>query len=255
VPWLPSHQDLRDHPKTRKAAVILGVPRAQIIGHLHCLWWWALSYAPDGDVSIYDDVDIAMAAEWEGDPAEFVRALIGCGSGGRPGFIDPDPMALHDWDDYGGKYVEKRRKDAARKAAARDGEPPDGVCPEDIRRTSEGHPTDGARRGEESREEEIVGASDKPKPTRRASSLPSGWTPNDKHREIARERGVDLDAEVEQFCDFHLAKGSTFKDWDASFRTWLRNSNKYQPRHLRPVGNTDADWANTYGNLSTGNLS
>ena len=34
--------------------------------------------------------------------------------------------------------------------------------------------------------------------------------------------------EVPQFVDYYQAKGETRKDWDASFRTWMRNSRKWQ---------------------------
>lgn len=115
--WLPSHQELREHPKTRRLTVMLGVSRAQVIGHLHCLWWWALTYADDGDLTKFDSLDIALAAEWEGDPQTFVDALLACGGGGRNGFLElqgDDGLLLHDWDEYGGKYVEKRRREADR---------------------------------------------------------------------------------------------------------------------------------------------
>ena len=39
-----------------------------------------------------------------------------------------------------------------------------------------------------------------------------------------RER---CEAEVEAFLDYHRAKGSVMKDWDAAFRTWIRNSTKF----------------------------
>ena len=35
-------------------------------------------------------------------------------------------------------------------------------------------------------------------------------------------------AELDQFCDHHTAKGSIFKDWSAAWRTWCRNAVKYQ---------------------------
>lgn len=105
--WLPSHQELRDHPKLRRAAGMLGIPRPQMIGHLHCLWWWALSYAPDGDLTAFDDDDIADAADWDNQDGDFVSVLMGCGFGGRAGFMDRD-RHLHDWNDYAGRYDQKK---------------------------------------------------------------------------------------------------------------------------------------------------
>ena len=113
--WIPSHQELRSHPKTRKAARRAGVSIPTMIGHLHLLWYWALDLAEDGDLSKFDDEDLADGAAWEGDPEVFVAALVECGSGGRAGFLTEDRQ-LHDWQEYGGKYA--KRVQSARKAAA-----------------------------------------------------------------------------------------------------------------------------------------
>lgn len=112
--WIPSHQELRQHPKTKRAARAAGTSLPAMIGHLHLLWWWALDHAADGDLSRYDEVDIADAALWDGDPEVFVRALTECGPKGSDGFLADG--CLHDWDEYGGKYG--KRVQAARKAAA-----------------------------------------------------------------------------------------------------------------------------------------
>jgi hypothetical protein len=91
----------------------------------------------------------------------------------------------------------------------------------------------------------------------RATQLPTDWKPNDKHREFAADNRINLAAEVDQFADHHRAKGSTMKDWDAAFRTWLRNAVKWRkeepakPRilteardiELPPDGLTDAEYA------------
>jgi uncharacterized protein YdaU (DUF1376 family) len=77
---------------------------------------------------------------------------------------------------------------------------------------------------------EDIGGLPSPRPKSRATKIPSDWTPNAKHAEIAAEVGVvSLDREADQFRDFHDAKGSTFLNWDAAFRTWLRNANKFSP--------------------------
>jgi hypothetical protein len=163
--WIESHQDLRSNPKTRRAARRLGVSTAALSGHLHFLWHWALDHADDGDVSAFDPDDIADAAGWDGDPDEFFQALTDCGPGEKAGFLEPDgligdpndgkrsPLALHDWWEYAGKLVAKRRKDAERKAKARSSpapvEAPSDATPEesppDVPRTSDGRRTDGAR--------------------------------------------------------------------------------------------------------------
>jgi hypothetical protein len=115
MPWVQSHSALRNHPKLKRAARMAGCSQAQMAGHLHFLWWWALETAPDGDLSPYDPEDIADAAGWDGDPDVFVSALIGCGPGEKSGFIEAD-HTLHDWDEYGGKY--RKRSEAGKKAAS-----------------------------------------------------------------------------------------------------------------------------------------
>ena len=120
--WIEAHQELRDHPKTKRAARLLGISRPQMIGHLLCLWWWCLDYAEDGNLSDFDAEDIADAAEWEGDADEFVAALINCGPADRPGFIigDGDSLSIRDWSQYGGKYITKRNQGRDRQRAWRE---------------------------------------------------------------------------------------------------------------------------------------
>lgn len=63
---------------------------------------------------------------------------------------------------------------------------------------------------------------------RRAIQLPPSWKPSDSHRAWAETNRLDVLAEAEQFTDHHRARGTTMKDWDAAFRTWLRNAVKWR---------------------------
>ena len=65
---------------------------------------------------------------------------------------------------------------------------------------------------------------------RRKHSLnrPQDWQPNDGHAEQAAILNLNLQAERSAFCDFHDARGSTFANWDAAFRTWLRKSSEFR---------------------------
>lgn len=136
--WIESHQELDDHPKTRKAAALLGISIPTVVGHLHIFWHWALSYAQDGDLTDYDVADIAAAARWEGDPETFVTALESCGIGKHAGFLERQDgrLLIHDWYEYAGKLIERRRMDAIRKRGERT---------DAVQRMSSGHPTEGAR--------------------------------------------------------------------------------------------------------------
>lgn len=136
--WIESHQTLRDHPKLLRLSRMLDVPRRDAIGMLHLLWWWALEYAEDGDLSEFDALDIALAADWEGEPEAFVKALLGCGPGREQGFLEDREgrLVLHDWWTYAGKLVARRRSDRERKAKAREADD------QPVQRKSDGSPED-----------------------------------------------------------------------------------------------------------------
>lgn len=113
--WIESHQELGAHPKTRKLARILGLSRPAVVGHLQFLWWWAVDYAEDGDITRFDPLDIALGAEWEGEAQTFLDALVSAG------FVDSDAQGvrIHDWHDYAGKLIERRRANAQRMRESR----------------------------------------------------------------------------------------------------------------------------------------
>lgn len=109
--WIESHQSLRNHPKTKRLCRLLGIDLAKAIGHLHLLWWWCLDYAQDGSLAAYDAYIIADAAQWDGDPDQFVAALL------ESGFLERDgeeTLIIHDWWDYAGKLINQRREHAER---------------------------------------------------------------------------------------------------------------------------------------------
>lgn len=110
--WLEAHQELREHPKTKRAARLLNVSQPQMIGHMFCLWWWCLDYAETGSLANFDRADIADAAGWEGDPNLFIEALVNCGTAGRPGFLvdNGEGLSVNDWAEYGGRYITKRNQ-------------------------------------------------------------------------------------------------------------------------------------------------
>jgi 5-methylcytosine-specific restriction endonuclease McrA len=116
--WIESHQELRNHPKTKRLARQLGISVAAAIGHLHLFWWWSMDYAENGNLTKYDPEDIADAAGWEGNPQAFLDAMINCGPGGAAGFIDKqgEEIFVHDWQEYIGRLLEHRESSKRRKA-------------------------------------------------------------------------------------------------------------------------------------------
>ena len=63
---------------------------------------------------------------------------------------------------------------------------------------------------------------------KRAQPIPHEFAPSNSHKELAAELQVNLATELDQFRDHHTAKGSAMKDWDAAFRTWLRNAARFK---------------------------
>jgi len=73
-----------------------------------------------------------------------------------------------------------------------------------------------------------------PKP-KRAVSIPDNWVPSDENYDHAISKTLnheEIQNEADRFRDYHLAKGTTFKDWDAGWRTWVGNAVKYRNRSM-----------------------
>src|SRR3990167_10300854 len=120
--YIESHQDLGAHPKTKRAARLLDVSVPLVMGHLHLVWHWALDYAEDGDVTDFEPRELAEAAQWDGDPAAFVEALTECRvKRDGAGFLEQRDgrLVLHDWWDFAGKLISRRRANADRMRDAR----------------------------------------------------------------------------------------------------------------------------------------
>lgn len=124
--WIESHQTLQRHPKVIGLAAKARLSKAAVIGHLHMLWWWAMDYAPTGDLSQFDPSLVAAAAEWDGDSDNWMTLLK------EFRWVDQDGH-LHNWEQYAGRLLEIRKKDRKRKSERR---------AEDVRRMSDGHPAD-----------------------------------------------------------------------------------------------------------------
>lgn len=74
------------------------------------------------------------------------------------------------------------------------------------------------------------------KKQKKRTKLPDSWVPNDTHRRIATEEGVNVEREVIGFRDHAQATGRVMLDWDAAFRTWLRNARQFSKGHYGKQG-------------------
>ena len=111
--WLKSDQSLRDHPKKDHLAELLfngstpnDVADYASAGVLHYLWYWALDYAHDGDLTKFTDRQIAKGCRWQGDPLLLMQALM------EAGFIDKKTRRIHDWDEWAGVLITRRERNA-----------------------------------------------------------------------------------------------------------------------------------------------
>ena len=73
-------------------------------------------------------------------------------------------------------------------------------------------------------------ALDRPTKTK-GSRIPEDFQFSERHRVLASELGVDVEAECEKFRDHFRAKAGRDAmklDWDAAFRNWLRNAKDFK---------------------------
>jgi 5-methylcytosine-specific restriction endonuclease McrA len=110
--WIEVHQSLPTHRKTLAAADALDMPPPHLLGHMVCLWLWAIDNAPDGVLGVSPRT-IARAAQWSGDPQEFLAAVTAAG------FLD-ESGTIHDYGEYIGKLIDRRRQNAERQKRLRD---------------------------------------------------------------------------------------------------------------------------------------
>jgi hypothetical protein len=105
----------------------------ETLGLLHYFWYWALEFAPTGDLTNLSNDDIADGCRYLGDPDEFMDALI------SSGFVDEvdGNRTIHDWFKHGGKLVVWREKEKARSKANRDKISKNVVNTESVQRTNE----------------------------------------------------------------------------------------------------------------------
>lgn len=270
--WIESHQTLGSHPKTRKLAHLLKVSKPAAIGHLHCLWWWAVDYAEDGDLSRFDALDIAIGAEWEGDEELFAEALV------TAGFLDLDDAGgyqIHDWDDYAGKLIERRKANAERMRAARAeresgttkprathvqrtqrarAERPDHTVPNQTE-PGETPPSPPADAGAPEQTDPPVEL----KPTRRkpSRSIPDDFTQTPERIAIGVQEGLSETETAHEFRKFQKhAKATDRKqaDWDASWQMWVlkavedrQNRAGSGPARASPAANDLDEWRRKHG--------
>ena len=113
--WTRVDTGLRDHRKVRKLARLLKIEQAHALGLVVGFWLFSLNNWGHGVVD-KDPDEIAHAACWAGDPQDLVDAFL------NAGFLENKNgvWLIHDWDNYGGKYIAQVERNRERAAAWRD---------------------------------------------------------------------------------------------------------------------------------------
>jgi hypothetical protein len=115
--WIESHRGLKDHPKTVMLTAAWNDRKPCVLGHLHELWWWTLEYAPDGIIRPSFVPQVIAACEWHGKGDRFWSGLV------ESGFLEVQTdgsYAVHDWDEYAVRRIQRYEKENERKQAWRE---------------------------------------------------------------------------------------------------------------------------------------
>ncbi len=112
--WIESHSDIWNHFKTRRLQKHLGIPLTQTVGHLLSLWHFTLDNSwQTGDLERWGEDGIEDACRWAGQPGALINALR------EVGYLDE--YKVHDWFDYAGELVRKRRTREMRRVVENSG--------------------------------------------------------------------------------------------------------------------------------------
>jgi hypothetical protein len=110
--WIELHDTVRESHKIYQLMEKLKIKRRDAIGMVSMLWTWALTAAPDGNLTEFPLRALAEAVDWGKSPETLLNALI------DSGWIDRDEseIFIHDWDEYTTMYQSQieRKKEKTR---------------------------------------------------------------------------------------------------------------------------------------------
>lgn len=230
--WFRVDDTLAAHQKVRKA----GVPAMGL---------WVLAGAHSSQQLLDGFVPEWFVVGFPGGRKHAER-LVGAGLwssatvGGENGWL------FHDWQQANPtreQVMADREKAKARQQKWREQHRTDGVT-DDVTDAVSNGVTDGVSNAAPTRPDPTLKKSSTSGRGKRATAVPDIFPITDAMNEWGRQNCpavLDPQAETRQFLDHHRAKGSTFRDWTAAWRTWMGNAQKYatarpaqQRRELAP---------------------
>lgn len=99
--WIEFHTALRDHWKIHRLAESLGVSYPQALGSISLLWLWLVTNAPDGNVTLFTDAELARAAQLS-PQIPVKKVLQDCE------LLDQNGR-VHDWSKHGLKFLKSQK--------------------------------------------------------------------------------------------------------------------------------------------------
>lgn len=99
--WIESHQSLPNHPKLLHLCALTGWEKDLAVGRLHLHWYWCLDYALDGNLTKFNDSQIALGMGVAmPDSKRSVAAMV------EACWLDRQPyLRVHGWWDYVGRFL------------------------------------------------------------------------------------------------------------------------------------------------------
>ncbi|MBN2325604.1 MAG: hypothetical protein JXR73_00525 [Candidatus Omnitrophica bacterium] len=119
--YIPLYTKIRTESKIFRMCEMLGKNHRDdpdlIRAKVENLWLWMIEHHPDGDLTGVSRSEIARSCNYYGNPDKWKKALMDCGAGGEPGFLEETEdgrLIAHNWGAYGGKITKERARNAAR---------------------------------------------------------------------------------------------------------------------------------------------
>jgi len=150
--------------------------------------------------------------------------------------LAPGGYRIHDYKDYQRSKAEvlaDRKRHAKNQQAYQERTKADRVSDPVTDRAPVPIPIPGS--GEEEQKKLAIARKEKPRAKRASHSTtwPDDFTLTEERASWARDVGIEVAWEWNKFKDFHHAKGSRFLDWNAAWRTWIRNAVDFAERGVR----------------------
>src|SRR3990167_10033033 len=117
MPWIELHENFREHPKVSRLASLLGITFNEAQSYLVNIWLWCVAYARDGNITGFNDSEIALACRsTKLDPKKLIAALI------ESRFIDlkDSKKQIHDWKKHGLRVLNQSKKRTSKYRAEKD---------------------------------------------------------------------------------------------------------------------------------------